>query len=118
MKRLWLILSLLFLPLSVQAATYTLTWCPVVGALWYDTCIETTVSSADQCQGTYARQAYMTTSVDISIPDGVNAWVKVRAEDFAIDWVHYRTFSVFGPFSNPIQIIGGLTPPIVVCGCP
>ncbi len=114
-------LMLLLLTISAQAATFTLSWCPVQKALWYDVCVETVTPISEQCSGTYIKSAYLAGQpspyMDLTLADNVTVWIRVRAETFTIDWVNRKTVPVYGAYSVPVQAIGGLTPPIVTCGC-
>ena len=117
MKKL-LIFILLFWVSAANAATFTAVWCPVKGAYWYDICVETTVPTGGQCSGAYYQSAFQTTSYIFTIPNSANVWLRVRAENFIIDWTARSIITVYGAYSNPVQVIGNLAPPIVSCGCP
>lgn len=110
MKR--IILFFLFCPLFAHAETYTATWCPVIpdssfisGAA-YDVCVGTTMISCDLVSDWTWTESYT-----LILPVGTNAWFRVRA-------VALKSNNKFvtSAYSNPVQIIGGLTPP-AIGGC-
>lgn len=111
MKRLlWL---LWFFCLPALGETHTLTWCAIKWPStayggWYEVCIEPTAPIGD-CTTPVNVVWWGSTSYSFSIPTGSSVWLRVRATANAE--------TLIGPYSNPVQVIAGLTPP-AVGGCP
>lgn len=112
MNKLIFLLLLLYMVGSVQAATFTATWCPVPGAAWYMGCIETASNLAD-CVGKkiYTNQL----STDLTLADNATVWFRVAAVGYIT--VNGKVQALVSQYSNPVKITGGITPPIIVCGC-
>ncbi len=100
-----------------SATTYTVTWCPsTVPAPYlgyvYNVCVEDSAPASDACRMPVA--IAWDTQHSFDAPDTANLWVRVRV-------VGYTSFSpmrwVNGAWSNPVQIVAGLTPP-AIGGCP
>lgn len=104
---------LYFLTLPAFAQTYTLVWCPVnpgpayLAGAAYDVCVGSTLTTCDLL----FERAWDTTD-SITLPDTSNALIRVRA--VALTKNLYLAQSAY---SNPVQIIAGLTPP-AIGGCP
>lgn len=108
---------LLIITISAQAATYTLTWCPVMPVapakfVSYTVCVESTVPISDTCTG----KQYITsngTSLSFTYPDNKDAWIRVNASEMWWTWNPWQSHFLVSAWSNPIHIIGGLTPPSI-----
>lgn len=113
MKRKLLPLLLLWC-LPAFGAIHTLVWCPVTPGsgyigVAYQVCIETTPPGKG-CAGML--DDAWTTSYVATLPDNADAWIRVRAEG-----LNTSLQTVYSTWSNPVQIIAGLTPP-AIGGCP
>lgn len=107
-KLIWL---LLFSVPQAVASTYTAIWCPInwsgFSGGWYEVCIENTAPNGE-CTKQLQLVWWGSTSYTFDLPLYSTAWIRVRAVANA------RT--IVGSYSNPVQIVSGLTPP-AVGGC-
>ena len=80
----------------------------------YDVCIESNPSVGD-CSVLPVR--VIGTSYSFTIQNGQTVAFRVRAAQFMWDSITYQYKSTFSQYSNPLMIIGGITPPVVSCAC-
>lgn len=111
-KKIMLSLILLLFSNLIEASTYTITWCPVKGTTYYIICQETNISSSLECNGiiTYTNK----TQININL-NNETEWIKVRA--LAYKYSNGLFYPIYSEYSVAVEVINGLTPPIINCGC-